>query len=922
MSPRVIEVGTQTRATLNTARSHNHPTVEMLKDGGWVVTWQTLYEDGDLWGIYQQRYDVLGNAVGPEIRINTTTTGSQSNPAATGLHDGTWVVTWSGNGPGDTVGIFQQRYSNTGKVGGETLVNTTTAGSQSLPDTVALADGGWIVTWTGGAGSAGTYDIFQQRYSANGDKVGGETVVNTTTTNEQTNPEITAFDDGGWLVTWLSKRADDYYDLYQQRYNVDGSTVGTETKVSGTSGRAGEAVVTTLDDGGWVVAWRAPDGYFSGIFQRRYTADGVPVGEETRVNTDVFGDESNPSVTALPGGGWIMTWLDGFGTKIGYQVYAADGTPIGGNVSIVAPSGSFASPVVQSLKDGSWILAWAHTNGANVSIEQQRFRLNNDPTGVQINSGDSISISEALSPGEEIGTLSALDLDKDSPVEGFTYEIVDDAGNPIDHALFEIAGGKLKLKATAHLDYEDAALRSQTVHIKVTDSGGAVVRDTITVNLTDANEADPTNIHLNGQTHIVINESLTVGEAVGTLSATDADTQQTISYAFVDEDGNVIENTFFEIVDNQIKLKAGLDYETAAHRTHVLKIKATDSGSPARSSVQEITIDLTDVNEADPVDIKVGGAVALTFAENGEPGLDLGEITATDADTSQTITGYVLLNSDGSAVDAGFPLEIVTGRTAGTFHLKLKAGASFDHEAYPGGVFTFKIQAMDSGTPVRYGVQEITIAIADVEEAPSNLHILGGTISELAATGDEVGVFSATTDPGDFLTYRLVEDRSGAFAIENNRLVVKNGLRLDYERATTHQIKVEAKDLAGHTVEQVFTINVSDVATEITSGSEEADTIFGGKNNDQLGGGAGNDWLAGRDGNDQLNGGDGDDTLSGGYGNDVLTGGKGKDIFVFDGKLGTAKTDRKVNFDTIKDYSVKDDSIWLDNALFSKNKTL
>ncbi|MET0531135.1 MAG: hypothetical protein ABW003_22830, partial [Microvirga sp.] len=55
---------------------------------------------------------------------------------------------------------------------------------------------------------------------------------------------------------------------------------------------------------------------------------------------------------------------------------------------------------------------------------------------------------------------------------------------------------------------------------------------------------------------------------------------------------------------------------------------------------------------------------------------------------------------------------------------------------------------------------------------------------------------------------------------------------------------------------------------------------------------------------------------------DALTGGTGKDVFIFDSTLGTSKTDRTVNFDTIKDYSVKDDSIWLDNALFSKNKTL
>ncbi len=60
---------------------------------------------------------------------------------------------------------------------------------------------------------------------------------------------------------------------------------------------------------------------------------------------------------------------------------------------------------------------------------------------------------------------------------------------------------------------------------------------------------------------------------------------------------------------------------------------------------------------------------------------------------------------------------------------------------------------------------------------------------------------------------------------------------------------------------------------------------------------------------DSLKGDTGSNKLVGGAGNDILTGGKGLDAFVFDAPL-------KRNVDTIKDFSVKDDSIWLDNAIF------
>ncbi|MFC4175350.1 M10 family metallopeptidase C-terminal domain-containing protein [Microvirga sp. GCM10011540] len=64
---------------------------------------------------------------------------------------------------------------------------------------------------------------------------------------------------------------------------------------------------------------------------------------------------------------------------------------------------------------------------------------------------------------------------------------------------------------------------------------------------------------------------------------------------------------------------------------------------------------------------------------------------------------------------------------------------------------------------------------------------------------------------------------------------------------------------------------------------------------------------------DRLVGRGGDDRLYGGKGKDVLTGGAGQDIFVFD-----TKPNKKKNLDTIKDFSVADDTIWLDNKVFKK----
>jgi Ca2+-binding RTX toxin-like protein len=81
---------------------------------------------------------------------------------------------------------------------------------------------------------------------------------------------------------------------------------------------------------------------------------------------------------------------------------------------------------------------------------------------------------------------------------------------------------------------------------------------------------------------------------------------------------------------------------------------------------------------------------------------------------------------------------------------------------------------------------------------------------------------------------------------------------------------------------------------------------------------SGDDSFTGTNTADRLQGFSGNDKLYGRYGNDILSGGLGLDVFVFNSKLGTSETDRKLNFDSITDFNVRDDSIWLDNAVFKK----
>jgi Ca2+-binding RTX toxin-like protein len=90
------------------------------------------------------------------------------------------------------------------------------------------------------------------------------------------------------------------------------------------------------------------------------------------------------------------------------------------------------------------------------------------------------------------------------------------------------------------------------------------------------------------------------------------------------------------------------------------------------------------------------------------------------------------------------------------------------------------------------------------------------------------------------------------------------------------------------------------------------DWLKGYGGNDRIDGGSDNDRLHGGRGNDKLTGSSGNDHLFGQWGKDVLTGGRGFDKFIFD----TAPSNS--NVDRVTDFSVKDDSIYLEKDVFTK----
>jgi Ca2+-binding RTX toxin-like protein len=98
---------------------------------------------------------------------------------------------------------------------------------------------------------------------------------------------------------------------------------------------------------------------------------------------------------------------------------------------------------------------------------------------------------------------------------------------------------------------------------------------------------------------------------------------------------------------------------------------------------------------------------------------------------------------------------------------------------------------------------------------------------------------------------------------------------------------------------------------DVLIGMGGADILIGGEGADRLYGVADADHLFGGAADDTLDGGSENDRLDGGLGHDSLWGGLGRDHFVFTAELDFA------NFDRIGDFTVSDDTVFLDSDAFA-----
>ncbi len=216
------------------------------------------------------------------------------------------------------------------------------------------------------------------------------------------------------------------------------------------------------------------------------------------------------------------------------------------------------------------------------------FQFNQAPTDIALSNS---SLPENAGADYIIGSL----LGNDPNGDALSFSVPANLGG---NNLFNISGTSLRTNNSFNFE----AGHSYLITVRATDSGGLTFDKQFTITITDVNES-PTAVTLTpASLTLPENYSTSSAVAVSTIAVTD-DALGTNNLTLSGTDaGN------FEIVGNQLRLKAGvvLDFEAKSSFSVTVNVDDTAVGGAAPDAFAMFTLALTNVTELGGIDTQLG----------------------------------------------------------------------------------------------------------------------------------------------------------------------------------------------------------------------------------------------------------------------------------------------------------------------------
>ena len=440
----------------------------------------------------------------------------------------------------------------------------------------------------------------------------------------------------------------------------------------------------------------------------------------------------------------------------------------------------FPLPIEIHIRSGSF----DHTEEFYLSVEIED--VDEAPTAMTLSDTSATMSEGAYSYTTYSNNLQNRVLNHEMLLADITFtddELGDNAVTIPDSDIFVIRNGtELWLKSGATLNYDNATEHS----ITLTATTNPALTQTFTLNVSHVDQR-PTAIHLS-------HKSIRLDEGVV------YEAQKLADITFTDVDGGTEGLTrvsnFVELREDntELWLKDGVVFDHEESSGHRIRIYA----DTRPWLIEHFWIYVNDTDEGGPLQPTSMSLSqnSLTIDEGWHGYKYLADISHADPDGG--LNGVSLPRNSMFEIRRGDELWLDWG------YLDYENEEDREHSV-----------TITSQTNSELS-QTFTLRIADVDEAPTAIHLSNYslTVSEGVSEAKKLADITFTDDAlgineGAIHDHWLFEIRKGADGIEGSQLWLKDGIELDYESATSHDITVCAT--TNPYIGRVFTLNLSDV---------------------------------------------------------------------------------------------------------------
>ncbi|KAF1485970.1 Protocadherin-23, partial [Eudyptula minor novaehollandiae] len=427
----------------------------------------------------------------------------------------------------------------------------------------------------------------------------------------------------------------------------------------------------------------------------------------------------------------------------------------------------------------------------------------NDNPPVFLTKSDKVTISHTQPPGTAVYIAHAED--KDSGLNGaIKYSIASKQPNTfsIDPSL-----GVVNLTRTVFADKQ----QEYTLHIAAEDCGSPPLTSSLMLDslaakivILDINDNSPS---FTSSPLSYVMEDVEVGFLVHRIIAKDPDEGRNGQVTYHILSGNENKAFVLDKITGLLSTARLLDREI--QERYSLAVMALDDGSPALSATQVLTIIVLDVNDETPIFLKQLYKTAVH--ENQDPGEFVIKVEAVDRDAGlNSLLRYEILPGAGYEK---FKMNSDSGELVTT--------ASLDRETQE--VFSIKGNCEISMSVCKMGSEDGSTAQLYLAVLDENDHnpLFAKTQYQISVREDlEEGsaildLFASDKDDGlnGEVTYSLIDDTFGAFAIDSVTGSIVTTKALDRETKSQYTFRAVASDCSTHLPRSttVMTVLIQDV---------------------------------------------------------------------------------------------------------------